>query len=272
VQAVFVDAKDQLWIVDPASPNFAGVVPGGAKLVQVDLASGKVVRVFKLDATVAPAKSYLNDVRIDLPRGRAYLTDSGMGGLVVIDLKSGAARRRLDGAPAVLAEPGLAVTIEGKPWVGGDGKSPQIHSDGIALDAENAFLYFHALTGRTLYRVPAASLADDAIADAALLAQVETLAATGPADGLGEDSLGNIYLTDLEHNAVRVLRPDGKLDTVLGDAQLSWPDSLALDASGRLYVTASQIHRMPAFNGGADQRQRPFSLFRTVKSILPPRP
>ncbi|MBS1152446.1 MAG: major royal jelly-related protein [Myxococcaceae bacterium] len=269
VQAVFVDGKDQLWIVDPASPGFAGVVPGGAKLLQVDLASGKVVRVYPLDATAAPQQSYLNDVRIDLPRRRAYLTDSGLGGILVLDLASGTARRRLEGTTAVKAEPGLTVTVEGKPWVGEDGKSPAIGSDGLALDAEGKYLYFHALTGQTLYRVPAASLADDSLTDEALAAKVEKAGASAPADGLAEDARGNLFLTDLTHGAVRMRRPDGTVTTVVQDPKLSWPDSLAFDSNGRLYITASQIHRMPAFNGGVDQRVRPFRLWRTTRALLP---
>jgi sugar lactone lactonase YvrE len=269
VQAVFVDSKDQLWIVDPASPGFAGVVPGGAKVVQVDLATGKVVRVYLLDAAAAPTKSYLNDIRIDVPRSRAYLTDSGLGAIVVLDLVKGTARRRLEGVPAVQAEPGLTVTVQGKPWLGEDGKSPPIGSDGIALEPSGKFLYFHALTGKTLYRVPAASLADDALADDALNAQVEKAAVSAPADGLAEDSLGNLFLTDLEHDAVRMRRADGTETTLLSDPRLSWPDSLALDGIGRLYVTASQIHRMPPFNAGVDKRERPFRLFRTMKPVVP---
>ena len=268
VQAVFVDAKDQLWILDPASPAFGGVVPGGAKLLQVDLPSGKVVRVYPFDAVAAPTKSYLNDVRVDLPRGRAYLTDSGLGGIVVLDLATGAATRRLETSPAVQAE-SISVMVSGQPWVGDGGKSPMIPSDGIALDAEGKFLYFHSLTGRTLYRVPAVSLSDLAVTEPALGALVENVATTSAADGLLEDSRGNIFLTDLEHDAVRVRRPDGKLSTVVEDPKLSWPDSLAIDSGGRLYVTASQIHRMPAFNKGVDKRERPFRVFRTKTAAIP---
>ena len=54
VQSVFVDAADFLWIVTLASPSFKGVVPGGAKLVQVDLATNHVRRVVHFDDKVAP--------------------------------------------------------------------------------------------------------------------------------------------------------------------------------------------------------------------------
>ena len=41
-------------------------MPGGAKLVVVDLATDTVERTYRFDATVAPETSYLNDLRLDL--------------------------------------------------------------------------------------------------------------------------------------------------------------------------------------------------------------
>ena len=63
VQSVVVDCDDVLWILDPASPMFKGVVEGGPKLLKVDLATNAVQRVYHFEDTSAPAKSYLNDVR-----------------------------------------------------------------------------------------------------------------------------------------------------------------------------------------------------------------
>ena len=68
VQSVWCDARDPagaLWILDAASPRFEGVVPNGAKLVQVDLATGGVTRVIRFDADIVPPGGYLNDVRVD---------------------------------------------------------------------------------------------------------------------------------------------------------------------------------------------------------------
>ena len=65
VQSVTVDTNDDLWILDPASPGFRGVVPGGAKLLRVNLSTDRVERVIPFDSEAAPRTSYLNDVRID---------------------------------------------------------------------------------------------------------------------------------------------------------------------------------------------------------------
>jgi len=99
VQSVYVDREDHLWILDPANPLFGGVVEGGAKLMRVDLKKNEIEAVFGFDAEIAPPASYLNDVRIDTQTETAYITDSGLGAIVVLDIKTGIARRLLDNLP-----------------------------------------------------------------------------------------------------------------------------------------------------------------------------
>src|SRR5437764_11865493 len=96
VQSVVVDDQDNLWILDPAAPKMQEIVKGGPKLVKVDLATNQIVQKIPFGEDVAPAKSYLNDVRIDTAKGKAFITDSGKGAIVVVDLKTGKARRLLD--------------------------------------------------------------------------------------------------------------------------------------------------------------------------------
>ncbi|HEX9023033.1 MAG TPA: L-dopachrome tautomerase-related protein [Geobacteraceae bacterium] len=262
IQSVFVDAGNRLWILDAASPGFKGVVPGGSKLLQVSLATNRVERVIPFDATTATPRSYLNDVRID-PRGDvAYITDSGAGAIVVVDLKNGTARRLLSDHPSTKAEPGYVPVIEGKELRDEQGRVPQIHADGLAVDTEGEYLYFHALTARTLYRIKTAFLRDAALPEAQLGQHVERLAATGAVDGMVMDGDDNLYLAVLEENAVKRYRPDGTMATIVRDEHIHWPDSMAISYDNFLYFTASQIERMPRFNHGTDLRTPPFSYFK----------
>jgi sugar lactone lactonase YvrE len=83
VQSVVVDPNDRLWILDTGSVNFAPVLPGGAKLMGIDLATNRVVRVIRFPPDVVMSTSYLNDVRFDLRQGAqgvAYITDSSAQG------------------------------------------------------------------------------------------------------------------------------------------------------------------------------------------------
>lgn len=59
--------------------------------------------MFRFDADILPQGAGLNDVRIG---GKtAYFTNSGMGGIVVLDLVSGRALRRLSASQYTLANP-----------------------------------------------------------------------------------------------------------------------------------------------------------------------
>jgi sugar lactone lactonase YvrE len=264
VQSVVVDDQDNLWIVDPAAPKMKEIVKGGPKLVKVDLKTNQVVQTIPFGEDVAPAKSYLNDVRIDTAANIAFMTDSGKGAIVVVDLRTGKARRLLDGHKSTQPEKEVKLTVDGKQLLDQEKKTaPQIASDGIALDAKNGYLYYHPLTGRTLYRIKTAALTDEKLSKSDLESKVETVAQTAPPDGMLEAPDGSVYLTDLENNAIaRWDAATNKVAQLITDKRLLWPDTLAWGPSGVLYVTASQIENMPRFNGGKTTRTEPYKLWK----------
>ena len=263
VQSVFVDSGDRLWILDAASPAFRGVVPGGPKLVRVNLGTDKVEQVIPFGPAVALPHSYLNDVRVDTGRNVAYLTDSGTGALVVVDLATGAGRRLLADHPSTKAEPGYVPKIDGRELRDSAGNVPQIHADGIALDPAGEYLYDHALTARTLYRIRIVPLRDPNLGAAEVGKQVERLVETGAADGMLVDGSGNLFVTSLEDHAIKRYRPGGAFTTVVQNSLIHWPDSLAISPDGYLYITDSQINLSPRFNFGQDLRIRPYRYFRS---------
>ena len=153
VQTVVVDDQDNLWVLDPASPKMQGIVKGGPKLVKIDLRTDQLVQTIPFGEDIAPTKSYLNDVRIDTRSGMAFITDSGKGAIIVVNLKNGNARRLLDGHPSTQPEKGFKLVLDGRELIDEQKKAPpQIASDGIALDAKNGYLYYHALTAHSSAR------------------------------------------------------------------------------------------------------------------------
>ncbi|CAA9562133.1 MAG: hypothetical protein AVDCRST_MAG87-1663 [uncultured Thermomicrobiales bacterium] len=122
-------------------------------------------RVRRDDAS-APVKSYFNDVRF--AHGHAFISDSGLGAIVVVDLDTGKVRRLLDGHASTLVEPGIEPMIGGRPWKFPNGKTPQVHVGGFVIDHQGEQVYYKPLVGRTLYRVPIAALLDESLAAAVL--------------------------------------------------------------------------------------------------------
>ncbi len=75
VQSVVVDPADRLWVLDTGAPLLKNIVPGGPKLVCIDLATNKVIRTILLPPEVAGENSYMNDVRFDLREGESGTQD-----------------------------------------------------------------------------------------------------------------------------------------------------------------------------------------------------
>lgn len=69
VQSVVVDPEDRLWALDTGAPLLKNTVPGGAKLVAIDLKTNKVVKTILLPPETAGTNSYMNDIRFDLRAG-----------------------------------------------------------------------------------------------------------------------------------------------------------------------------------------------------------
>src|SRR3954468_8330926 len=202
VQSVVADQQGSLWIVDPGAPNAEKTVKGGPKIVEVDLKSNNVKRIFPMGADVAGPASYLNDIRI-APDGRfAYLTDSGSpGGLVVLEIGSGQAWRVLSEHPSTQFDPSVTVMTDGQPLRRPDGPQPLFNADSLALSKDGNTLFWQALTGKTLYRI---STSDIQNAASAAHARPEKVGTTEPVDGLWTDENDAIYLRLHRKNAVTV--------------------------------------------------------------------
>ncbi len=71
VQSVVVDPLDRLWALDTGAPMLKNTVPGGPKLVCIDLKTNRIVKTILLPPETAGLNSYMNDVRFDLRNGDA---------------------------------------------------------------------------------------------------------------------------------------------------------------------------------------------------------
>jgi sugar lactone lactonase YvrE len=268
VQAVEFDALGRLWLLDTGLIA-RKPVQGAPKMMAIDPATNTVTRTIILPPSGLLPTTFLNDLRFDLRHGTegvAYITDSGAGGLIIVDLGSGEAWRQLDGHVSTQPDSAVVPVVEGSVWmIRPKGEPPRrvsVAADGIAISADGSMLYFCPMTSRRLYAVPTALLRDRTLPPFVVAAAVIDMGEKGASDGLESDREGGIYVTDYEHNAVRYRDSGGIFHTVAHDPRLLWPDTLELAQDGYLYITVNQLERQPAFHQGQDLRKPPFGLFR----------
>lgn len=257
------DTAGALYVLDN---GLQGKAP--SKMVVWDTRANRLLRTIDLKA-VADTNSLLQDWAFDQKRQQLYMADPAGGtnaALVVVDLKTGGARRVLQGDRSVVNEDSTLVT-EGRQLRTKlpDGRviQPKLGVDGIAIDYAREWVYYGAVQSRTMYRVRAADLANPALSSADLAARVERYAAKPKSDGMLLDRAGNIYLGDDEHNAFGVITAsDRTYHELARGPQYQWVDDFEFGTDGYLYVVCSQLHRSPQFNAGKADPQLPFQIFR----------
>ncbi len=291
VQSVKIDDADRLWVLDAASPRMEGVNRsqfdgGGPKLIEIDLATNKPRRVFRVPGAVALPTSYLNDFEIDNQNNIGYITDSGDGALILVNLRTYETKRVLDRHASTKPDAAFVPVIDGSELRDKKGLVPKVAADGIALDRKNGYLYYQPLTGNKLFRIKAQVLIDvlpgrtlTGEQKNTLSAAVEEVGETVMTDGMTFDENGNLYFSALEKNAIVVRTPDGEIRDLVSDDLIKWPDSFAIgpavgpaksDASAAgstptnyLYFTTSQIHLTDWFSPDGSMPKDPYRVLRT---------
>ncbi len=266
-QAMWVDKADHLWVLDSGRAVLTAASPGAKpKLVEFDLSSNKVIRSYGFDGSVAPTDS-LNDVRIDLVHGYAYLTNIGnRGSLVVLNLKTGRSRQVLVGDRSTFADPQQHLMIGDQPAETNDGKQVAIHADGIALSPDAKWVYYRPLTDHNYWRVPTSALIDARLPPAQLSRKVQYLGSAELTGGLIMDQHGTLYGGDLEHSTVVAFDIDPATHKVKSrlfvraPGRLSWADGFAI-SQGYLYIADSHLWEVTFKNHLP--RSGPLTIFRT---------
>lgn len=265
VNALRIGPEGALWIVDAGAPGLGNPkVPHGPKIVQVDLSTDKVIRVYDLDGATND-KSMIDDVRFH--GSLAYVTDAGWPGVIVIDLKSGATRRVLDGDPSMTAQ--RPISADDRVLRGLDGKPVKINADQLEVSPDGKFFYYQPASG-PMSRIATRYLDDPKLPNAQLAKHVTTFAKTPSTGGTAIDAQGNIYCSDINKHRILKITPDGALATLIEDARLTWVDAMWIDDAGDLYMPAAQLDRMAPFNGGVSKVRYPISVYKIKIGIKPP--
>jgi len=258
VNALRIGPDGKLWIVDAGAPGIGkAAVKGGARLFQFDPQTRSLLRVYDLAPVVNPY-SFMDDVRFNGPY--AYLTDAGSPGLVVLDMRTGVARRVLDSHPSVMASRPLQA--EGRTLKDAKGQPLYIHADQLEVSPDGQWLYFQPASG-PLARINTRWLNDATVPPKDVESHVELKWANTPTTGgTAIDSQGNIYVNDTDKQRILRISPDGKQSVVIEDQRLVWADAMWIDRAGYLWIPASQQSRTPDFNGGKMEVRNPVVIYK----------
>ncbi|KAI1336951.1 major royal jelly protein [Xylariaceae sp. FL0016] len=263
-----------LWIVDTGSPSFGVpvILPTGPKLIQVNLESNQVQRVYDL-GNVTLSSSLLDDVRFNPASGKAYLTDAGVPALIVLDLTTGAAQRVLEHDLSTRAF--TPVSAEGSLLRGPYPSQAfaYVYADQLEVSPDGRFFYYQPASGG-MSRIETQYL-DAALYNssrASVLPQyVEPFALTPSTGGTAIDAHGNMYDSDTDRQSILKISPNGTTSVLVQDPRLLWVDAMWVDSAGKLWMPAAQLNRGVPFQNGTSKIVKPLHVF-TIDIGVPPSP
>ncbi len=244
------------------------------KLVGWDTRDRELARLIYLPPPIAPDNAFVNDLAVDLTHNAIYIADPAGGenaALIVVDLKTGWARRVLQRHQSVMPEE-IDLAIDGVPVrvKQSDGTiiRPREGVNPIALDAQNEWLYFGPMHGTSIYRIQTVDLCNPNLSAAELASRVELYSDKPISDGISIDQEGNIYISELAANGIGAITTDRRYQRLITDERLSWPDAFSFGPDGYLYVTSNQLHRSASLNAGEEVSTPPYYIFR-LKPLAP---
>lgn len=256
---VAIDRFDRLWIIDHGNHGM-----NSARLLAIDLNGGEILRDQRLDESVAPAGSFLQDLQVSADGRTLVIADASFWrmspAIIVYDIETGDARRVLEKHASVSAENYVIRNGEREMAYLGGMVVLRGGVDGIALGPK--WLYYGALSGSGLYRVLLRDLRNQNLPASQLRARVERYSDKPLSDGLSIDVDGHVYVTDVEHNAIFRVAPDKTLSTLIQSRDIRWPDALSFGPDGYLYVADSALPELILKPAAHIKNNAPYRIFR----------
>ncbi len=259
VQSMTTDSNGCLWLLDAGCARGSQGNGAAPRICLANPDADTVETIYEVPAEALLSDSFLDDLRVDLEAGCVYITDSGHGGILVLDLASGEAWRALTDIPEVRANLQTIYFLKTGVY------NTLAHCDGLELSKNKQELYFCALGSDCLYKIPTAVLRDrtKSVADRQKAIELMTLHSV-PTDGmvLRDDIL---YMGDLADEAVwafDIYDPNKKdAGRILAELQkdFRWPASFALAPDKSVYFTTTAANYPP-------NQRAPYELYRMVWS------
>ncbi|MDJ0904494.1 MAG: L-dopachrome tautomerase-related protein [Woeseiaceae bacterium] len=264
ILGVAIDRFDRLWTIDHGNHGLHT-----ARLLAFDINTGELLHDQAFDRDIAPRGSFLQDIQVSADGRTVVIADASFWrkspALIVYDIETATAKRILESHPSVSAEDYVIQNRNRIMSFMGGIVSLRGGVDGIALGEE--WLYFGALSGSSLYRVRLSDIRDPSIPNSQIAARVEHVAQKPLSDGFSIDNEGQVYITDVEHNAVFRLGQDAELVTLIRSNRIRWPDALSFGPDGWLYIADSALSDVVLQSKEHIKSKGPYTIFRVQLDV-----
>jgi sugar lactone lactonase YvrE len=261
VLGLVVDDRDWLWTIDHGNHGL-----GTARLLAFDLLSGNIVHDYKFRPETAPAGSLLQDLRVTADGTTVFIADASVWrkkpAIIVYDVATRTARRVLESHVSASAQDYVIRTPTRTMSFLWGLVNLKIGVDGIALDTNDEWLYFAAVSHSGLFRVRVSDLTNATLPAQQLENRVERFSDKPLSDGLAAAASGEIFVTDIEHGAVIVVDKEQTLETVIRSPRIRWADGLSFGPDGWLYLADSALPDVILKSRDHIRTKGPYFIFR----------
>ncbi len=258
-------ADGHIWVLDSGVPNRKQPPVAAPKLIEIDPTEGTVLRVVPVEASALRQGSILSGIAVH--GNTAYVPDSGVAGLLVIDTASAKAQRFLDHHPDLIASRPI-VTPNG-PVRDNTGRYAAVDASMIAVSPDGSWLVLQA-PGQYLSRVSTSIFTDPDITPAAFEESVTQWFKTPSLGGMTIDNDGTLYWSDITTSSILSYTTGRVPRRLITDPRLQWPTTPGLDGHGHLFVSASQIDHSTAFGAPAASITWPITIYELTLPTTPP--
>jgi len=281
ISGIAIDSNNNLYVAEGKANRIRMITPTTTSTLAGDTAQLGLIYNSTTKPVIQGAAGFVDGKagtsRLNTPGGLAlsgnilYVADTNNNAVRAINLSTGNITTVIGSPTTGTATPGAAGSLNGQ-GLSATLSSPQ----GLLFDASGN-LYISELGNNDIRKADTGLNATNFAGSAALVGSTDgpqgvgtmainpALSANKTMAGMVQDSSGNLYVSDVYNNAIRMITPAGVMSTIAGTAGLTTagsangigtaasfnqPNGLAIDGSGNIYVvdTNNSTIRMLAWD------------------------
>lgn len=256
-----------LWVLDSGVPDRKAPAVAPPKLIHIDTRTNTVLGTVAIEKSALHPQSILSGVAVH--GTTAYVADSGVAGVLVVDLPSASTRRFLDRHPALIATRPIQIPGGTLNWA--DGHAAAIDSSMIAISPDGRWIVLQA-PGNYLARVDTSTFSDPDITPAAMEEIVTQWYKTPSLGGMTIGPDGTLYWSDVSTGSILSYSTGRIPRRLITDPRLKYPGTPGLDMHGHLFVPTLQLDHSAAFQNGHATVTWPVTVYQLTLPTTPPPP